>query len=292
MIEFAIGALAGLAGYYPIKKKLDQKACFSSPLSSALNLDVSPDADEIRILLLGDTGSGDENQKKVASSSMNTCEQFGCDLVLYLGDNFIQDGVQSTSDPQFQYKFEEVYPHELPFYAVLGNHDLRGSWKAQIEYTRQNPRWRMPDVHYSFQAGPVYFHAINTACTMCSLWTIFKQPKPVPWKVIFGHRPYVTTGRHRGMVPLERWLIERSKAQFVFSGHNHILEHVQHKGIDQIISGAGGNPIHSIREEENLARKFFLQDFGYVWGHFKATEANFLFFNGQGEEVYQFTRSL
>ena len=67
-----------------------------------------------------------------------------------MGDNFIQHGVENLDDPQFQEKFEKVYTQKVPFYPVLGNHDLQGNWRAQVEYTNHSERWTMPDSSYDF----------------------------------------------------------------------------------------------------------------------------------------------
>ncbi len=285
-ITLIIGVVLGIY----IARELERKACLPIHFNRGIDFNVQPEASEIRVVLLGDTGSGNSQQKQVAAAMEKTCAEKGCDLVLLLGDNFIMDGVSDVGDPQFQYKFEDIYSLSLPFYAVLGNHDFRGSWRAQIEYTQRSERWKMPDVNYAIEAGPVLFQAINTTCTICSLASLFGK-KQKPWKVVFGHRPFVTSGRHRGMTGLERFLILLSKTQFVFSGHNHILEHLHYKGIDQIVSGGGGNPIHEIAEKPSPFKKFLLQDLGYVWVHFTAQQVNTHFFDATGQEVYHFTRS-
>lgn len=285
-----LGVSILVALYIYVPRELERKACLATKTFAGQNFDIKPEQDELRILLLGDTGSGNEEQRQIAEASAKTCQEQGCDLVLLLGDNFIQEGVSGLDDPQFDNKFESIYSHDLPFYAVLGNHDLRGDWRAQIDYTKMNQRWMMPDVNYTFTGGPVLFKAINTTCTICSLATIFgKNPKP--WKIVFGHRPLVTSGRHRGMIALERWLIRKAKPDFMFSGHNHILEHLTYEGIDQIVSGGGGNPIHPIREKNHPLRKYFLQDLGYVWVHFTSSEAKVHFYDKLGQEVYCFTRN-
>ncbi|MEC8185113.1 MAG: metallophosphoesterase, partial [SAR324 cluster bacterium] len=142
------------------KNTLERKACFSAGIEVNRPLDILPGAEEIRVLLLGDWGSGSIEQKNIAEKSAITCDQLGCDLVLMMGDNFIQHGVENLDDPQFQEKFEKVYTQKVPFYPVLGNHDLQGNWRAQVEYTNHSDRWTMPDSSYDFLGGPVQFMGI------------------------------------------------------------------------------------------------------------------------------------
>jgi len=273
-----------------VQDLLERKACCSSEIPIQKPLDCRPDSDDIRILLLGDTGSGDDDQRRVAEASAKTCDERGCDLVLLLGDNFIQDGVSGIRDPQFRSKFEDIYPHDLPFYAILGNHDLRGNWRAQVEYTNHSKRWVMPDVNYAFRSGPVELLGINTTCTICSLWTI-QHPRTRPWRLVFGHRALVTQGRHRGMNWLERRFVRASAPDLYCSGHNHLLEHVHWHGIDQITSGGGGNPIH--HADLNAAPAEFLHEgLGYVWLHFRGTELDVRFFDDHGTALYGFRRNL
>lgn len=81
----------------------------------------------VRFFAMGDQGTGDPDQGNVARAVFELCQRSGCDFGLLLGDNFYPSGVESTSDPQWQAKFEKPYADLLaagiPFYAVLGNHD-------------------------------------------------------------------------------------------------------------------------------------------------------------------------
>jgi tartrate-resistant acid phosphatase type 5 len=76
-------------------------------------------------------------------------------LALLLGDNFYEDGVSFTSDPQWQAKFASMCDPmalDFPFYAVLGNHDYHGNESAEVQYSIEDPgsRWKMPARYYSF----------------------------------------------------------------------------------------------------------------------------------------------
>lgn len=282
--------IVGVLLFKRVSTELEKKACLSPKFPMTKDMNQFAGREEIRIVIMGDTGSGDENQRGVAELLADVKARHGCDLVLLLGDNFIQHGVKDINDEQFQNKFEKIYDVDLPFYAVLGNHDLRGSWRAQVAYSNLSSRWLMPDVNYQFEAGPVFMQGINTSCTFCSLWTLFKKSTR-PWRVVFGHRPFITSGRHRGMVGFERWVISKSKPDFYFSGHNHILEHLSAEGIEAIVSGGGGNPIHEIQDQEHPQRHYFLQDMGVVWLHFTPSKVDCRFFDLNRQVVHSFEKS-
>ncbi len=64
-------------------------------------------------------------------------------FVVAVGDNFYEDGVASVTDPHWQNSFEKVYTApslQVPWWAVLGNHDYHGNCDAQIEYTHSPKR--------------------------------------------------------------------------------------------------------------------------------------------------------
>ena len=272
------------------KNTLERKACFSAGIEVNRPLDILPGAEEIRVLLLGDWGSGSIEQKNIAEKSAVTCDQLGCDLVLMMGDNFIQHGVENLDDPQFQEKFEKVYTQKVPFYPVLGNHDLQGNWRAQVEYTNHSDRWTMPDSSYDFLGGPVQFMGINTSCTVCSLWKLL-SPRTTQWRVVFGHRPIQSQGRHRGMNWLEKKFLRSSSAQLYCCGHNHILEHYNMGNMDQITSGGGGSPLENEKVKSSPEAEFLHPNHGYVWVHFNQEKLYAKFFDQNGEEVYQFSRN-
>lgn len=273
----------------PLRRLLERRACISYSLDAKKESYVNNDADILRVLFLGDTGSGSDDQLRVAEASDRVCRERGCDLAILLGDNFIQNGISGIYDEQLQTKFEKVYRQDIPFYAILGNHDLEGDWRAQIDYTLHSKRWNMPGTDYSFQAGPVSFRAVNTACTLKSLWNLFRKSKKT-WTVVLGHHPVLSSGRHGGMTSLERWIIKRSGIRFFISGHNHVLEHVECKSFDQIISGGGGSSIEHSKRKRLSETRFFEEDFGFVWAEFRTTIVEFRFFDIIGQEIYSFER--
>lgn len=272
-----------------IKKLWEERACESYAVKADLMLDCAPGADSVKFLVLGDTGSGTDNQKRVALSSEKTAQEKGCDFVLFAGDNFIQKGIQSTADPQLDEKFESMYRLNLPFYAILGNHDLRGNWKAQIDYTLVSDRWRLPATNYHFTAGPVFIQAINTTCSMRTLWQLF-QKSPCPWHLVLGHHPVISSGRHGGMLPMERFVVGMSGVDFFVSGHNHALEHTQYRKLDQIVSGGGGSPIEPSRKTRLNSTIFYEECHGYIWADITSTMATFHYFDADGQEIYRFRR--
>src|SRR6476661_6274103 len=66
-------------------------------------------AQRVRFIAIGDTGKGNADQRRVAVAIRDLCAARGCDFVLMLGDNIYDAGVESTTDSQWQTKFEQLY---------------------------------------------------------------------------------------------------------------------------------------------------------------------------------------
>jgi hypothetical protein len=79
--------------------------------------------------------------------------------VLALGDNFYDDGVQSTSDSMWSTHWSQIYhgSHSelaMKWYAVMGNHDWGYGWtgvQAQISRTTatDDDLWETPSTNYT-----------------------------------------------------------------------------------------------------------------------------------------------
>lgn len=202
-----------------------------SPADSEDSAPIDSDTTEppepiVRFVAMGDGGEGNDEQKANAVSIGEVCAaktdtRAGCDFVLYLGDNFYDEGVDSVDDEQFETKFESVYGDlGLTFNVVLGNHDYGGclfdscggGWEFdkgqyEIDYTSRSAIWNMPDAYYSFTAEHAEFFGLDTNAIMWDPWlgTAGDQPdwfsdavaaSTADWKIAFGHHPYISNGQH------------------------------------------------------------------------------------------------
>ena len=165
-----------------------------------------------RFVGIGDTGLGDAGQYAGAALLRNTCERSGCDFVVLLGDNIYQSGVESVTDDQFNTKFELPYADvDVPFYAVLGNHDygnggtgdssIRGSSRSTTRHCRASggcPRTSTGSRPVPLNSSRSIRTCRITVRTPSSEWT---SPRGLPtssarWKIALGHHPYRSNGSH------------------------------------------------------------------------------------------------
>jgi tartrate-resistant acid phosphatase type 5 len=219
----------------------------------------------VRLFVLGDTGTGNESQYRVAQAMEARCREVGIvHGILLLGDNGYQAGFQSTDDPDWERKVNTPYGSpclaNLPIYPILGNHDYKGKPEVQIEYSLINPRWQMPNRFYSlYFSDLVRLVAIDSQtsdyCTIpafCSVDFLFDQTKSelkqmvlfpeetsltkqdltnVPkWTVVMGHHPLKSASEHgyNHSGSALGWLYQKifcDRVDIWLAGHAHHMEH-------------------------------------------------------------------
>lgn len=215
------------------------------------------------LFALGDFGTGGGLQKKVARAMNARAKDYGKPLaIVSTGDNIYPGGVTSATDPQWQTKFEGIYDLEniknLPWVAVLGNHDYRGSVNAQVEYGKINSRWLMPSTYHT-QHCPGATKQLTLFCldTQAILqkkegWKdqvkwLGKQldSSKSRWNVVVGHHPIRSYGHYQD----QTWMLEHIKPLLdnhgvaaYLCGHDHDLQIIQHPddGFTCVVSGSGG----------------------------------------------------
>ena len=197
---FFVGILLG----YQLHEEGVTHGCF--PLKE--DLPIAPIQTEkkgvVKFGVIGDTGTTNLDQQEVADSLAKICRRDGCDLVLMLGDNFYPEGLKTLEDPLFTKGFLDIYRElKIPFFPVLGNHDVKGNVQAQLYQSRFHRFWSMPNYSYSFETGPVRFHAINTNCHLNAWYRLYQSSDEYsmdnsgkPWNIVFGHHPIYSQGGH------------------------------------------------------------------------------------------------
>ncbi len=241
---------------------------------------------ELSFFALGDTGYGGEILASNARAMERSAESRPVDLVLLLGDNFYLEGVSSLEDPLWRERFEDAFPGsklQVPFYAVLGNHDYRGDPDVEVAYTRKSARWRMPARWYTFTAplrggGEVQFFALDTQ-PLEGGWPEAREElewlaketaaSKARWKVAFAHHPALSHGHH-GSTPGLADLIDRTGIDLYVTGHDHDLQVIRSKaGWMQIVSGAGSSTRDTQWEGDTL---FAAASPGFAWIGISRTE--------------------
>ncbi|MEH3041469.1 MAG: metallophosphoesterase [Sphingomonas paucimobilis] len=258
---------------------LDRRTLLGGFAIGAAGLTVTPAAARARpakgctFAVLGDWGRDTPEQHHVAAAMGRAAAEAPSDFVLAIGDNFYSDGVASVDDPLWQSVFEDVYTHpalQVPWYALLGNHDYRGNPQAQIDYARQSKRWRMPARYYqvadaSLARADAELFAIDTSPFveryrandgMIGTNTRSQDTKRqlawldhalsqsrAKWKIVTGHHPIRSGGSGHGdqpeIIAQVLPILNRHGVQAYIAGHDHDLQHIRRDRIDMIQCGGG-----------------------------------------------------
>lgn len=227
-------------------------------------------ADALMIAVIGDWGAGGPVQRRVAQGIVDFVQAptapsrpRALTAIISTGDNIYPNGVKSVDDPQWVSKYERVYADDVfnvPWWAVLGNHDYRGDVDAQIAYGKKNPRWNMPNRTWDtrFRAGADAEMAVFGIDTqqllqrskgwteqLTELETRLQAAASVTWKVVVGHHPMRSYGHYRDqswMLRDVKPILERHGVHLYLCGHDHDLQVIRHPedSVVCIVSGAGG----------------------------------------------------
>jgi len=234
---------------------------------------ISPDA--LNFVVIGDWGRrGEPDQQDVADQMGKTAHDIGARFVISVGDNFYEDGVASVQDVQWNESFEDVYTAsslQVPWYAILGNHDYHWNCDAQIAYSKKSLRWRMPARYYQqshsldknitadffyIDTTPmvkIYYNPFFEESTRDQVITQ-KVPEQLAWlktaleasnaqwKIVIGHHPIYSGGEHGDTSELIEHILPLLKefgVQAYFNGHDHDMQHLMAGDINLFISGGG-----------------------------------------------------
>jgi len=261
---------------------------------------------QFSLLVVGDTGKDTVRRTAVVSAMQSHARMSTPDAAFLMGDNFYEEGVDSIVDPRFDTDFESLFERQafdFPFYALLGNHDCVGNPEAQVEYTGHSSRWRMPARYYKLQqtAGTkaIDLYAIDTnllitgeaeAAQQLDWLTGELSTSAADWKIVLGHHPVITGGRHRILPEVSDALaplLGQYGVDLYVSGHDHDLQLLDSgSGWMQVISGAGSK----LRSTSWIDRTLFAEATpGFCWLLFDDASLWVSFYSG---EERLFTRQL
>lgn len=241
----------------------------------------TPGMSYLQFKAVGDCGTGAGGQRDVAISMAKKAAEDSISFVLDLGDNFYESGVTSVNDEQWQTAFVQMYDQpslNVPFYAVLGNHDYRTNPQAQVEYTKLSTRWKMPERYFSvikniddsteveiycLDTNPLASLSLSEAKALSDTGVEMRQihwleqqlaQSKARWKIAIGHHTIFSGGEHGDNESLQYLLeplFEKDHVDFYICGHDHNQELVKPiNGVTYIVSGAGGKH-RDVRWREN-----------------------------------------
>ena len=225
--------LSGLGSSLVTRKLLAQQPTLNNPQPL------------LRFVAIADTGTGNEGQYAVAQAMSYYLDKNPFSLVLLAGDNIYNEGEMEKIKAVFEKPYRPLLAKNIPFHAVLGNHDIRtNNGDDQLRY----PLFNMPSRYYTFSQENVQFFALDT--NVNAAWTEQLQwldtnlaNSDKPWKIVYGHHPLYSSGMHgsdKDLITKLAPIFAQHHVALYICGHDHNYERtVPIEKTTYIITGSG-----------------------------------------------------
>ena len=255
LISLGLGSCALAAVGKPLIARSLNADLLNADSSSADRL--SADCEPLRFAAIGDVGTAEMGQYKVAKAMARRWQSSPFPMVMMTGDNIYPNGDIGKVSEAFEQPYAPLLEEGVTFYASLGNHDFRTDrGRGEIAYDGYN----MPSRYYSFRKSfckqSAQFFALDTNLAYiqnelgASAWQSQLRwlraalaRSRSPWKIVFAHHPVYSSGKHGSSNKLISELSPIFKlygVQLYINGHDHNYERTEPiEGTTYITSGNG-----------------------------------------------------
>lgn len=250
----------------------------------------------MNFILISDSGMKDAKHREIASSAASFMAEIikenKISFVAVAGDPIHNNGVQSVQDPEWKFKFEDMFAdkalHSVPWHAVPGNHEYVGNPDALVEYSKVSRRWDSPARYYSIEKklkrtkDEILLVFLDTTPLIKERRERFPE-KTAPdypqremewfdstlaasdalWKIVIGHQPvYASTKKSvQERIDIRNTvnpILLKHDADVYVCGHVHSFQHIIVDGckINYVVNSALGRS----REVEYIEGTRFCAD--------------------------------
>ena len=214
--------------------------------------------------VIGDSRDGEKVYRRLMKSILDR----GPSFVIHLGDM-----VARPNEKEWRSFFEISKMIDLPFFPVVGNHEVAGTARGEEMYRK---KFLLPgdQTYFAFQAGGVLSVILDSekgrGRILREQWAWLEKvlsSSGETSKLVFTHRPLFLpmdsfkTGRAMDRYPADRdnlhRLFAKAKVKAVFEADDHRYDRMEKDGVFYVITGGGGAPIYSFEDSGGY--------FHYVW---------------------------
>ena len=195
----------------------------------------------VKFAILGDTGTGGSDQKRVANMLAAYRPKFEFDFAVLLGDNLYGSENPRDYERKFAIPYKALLDAGVKFYAALGNHDDPNQ-RLYKPFNMNGERY------YTFKPS------LTSNVRFFVLDTNYMNPQQVQWlqkelaasgsdwKIAMFHHPLYASGMHGSDEVLKQQLepiFVKHKVNVVLQGHEHFYERIKpQKGVQYFVVGA------------------------------------------------------
>lgn len=201
--------------------------------------------------VIGDFGTGGDEQREVAGRMCRWRSNHPFDLVVTTGDNVYPDGHPSRFEDVFFRPYSCLLKNGVSFRASLGNHDVvTENGRPELE----EPAFGLPQRNHVVRRRGVRF-VLASSSNLNREWLrrATREETGDRWTIVVFHHPVysagTTHGSTEGFRPGLPYLFRRRGVDLVLNGHDHVYTVTKSlKGIRYVVTGGGGAGLYGCGE--------------------------------------------
>jgi predicted phosphodiesterase len=241
----------------------------------------------LKFAVIGDTGTGDGNQYRVAKVLAAARQTFPLEFVVMVGDNLYGADNPRDYEKKFEIPYKPILDAGVKFYAALGNHDSPNQKQYKL-FNMNGQRF------YTFKPkdGVRFFALDSNYMDPEQLQWAEKELKASgsDWKIAFFHHPLYSSGeRHGSDTALKDQLeplFQRYSVDVVLTGHDHVYERIKpQKGIQYFVVGNSAKLRKGDLEEIGLTAKGFDTGYGFMLVELDGDQFHFQVISDAGKTI-------
>jgi 3',5'-cyclic AMP phosphodiesterase CpdA len=241
----------------------------------------------LKFAVIGDSGTGDSNQYRLAKVFTDIRQKFPYEFVIMVGDNMYGAQTPKDYDKKFETPYKGILAQNIKFYAALGNHDQPN----QANYKLFNMGGKR---FYTFKPkdGVRFFALDSNYLDKEQLDWLEKEltASGSDWKIPFFHHPLYSSGGRHGSDQALRDQLEplfvKHSVDVVFSGHDHFYERIKpQKGIQYFVSGGAGKVRKGDIQDVGLMAKGFDEGYHFMLIEIDGDQMHFQVISDLGKTV-------
>jgi predicted MPP superfamily phosphohydrolase len=222
--------------------------------------------DVLRFAVIGDSGTGGEEQLEIARQLVAFHPKFPFEFAIMLGDNLYGKERPHDYENKFEKPYKSLIDAGVKFYASLGNHDEPNQRFYKL-FNMNGERY------YSFKPkdGVRFFALDSNNLDQKQIEWLEKElaASGSDWKICFFHHPPYSSGERHGSNLVLREQLEPLFVKYgvsaVFTGHEHFYERIKpQKGITYFIAGSSAKLRRGGIDKSPLTAKGYDQGYTFM----------------------------